>query len=399
MRRTDRDREDLTVVAAKKLARTAVDGVRKAAEFVPGVVAAERLAARLTSKKTTATGATRGMMPGEVVFVGLDRDHAPTLSALAYDGTRIEELTVSTPHDLDVAVGTDGTTWITLDGVHDTELLEAVGEKLGLHGLLLEDVANTSQRPKLDLEGSAAFATLSSLAFDGQAIVSEQISMAWTRDYLILFTETPTDLFDSVVERVRAAKGRIRTSGPDYLAFALLDVIVDGYFVALEGIAGTLEALEERIAERPDASVQHKLSALRRELVAVRRTIWPVRELAGGLVRAESPLVDADIAPFLRDLYDHVVQVIDTVDSQRELLAGLRDLYMTGISNRMNEVMKVLTIVGTIFIPLSFVTGLYGMNFEYIPELGYHYGYFAAWGFMLTMVGGMLYYFYRRGWL
>ncbi len=399
MRRTDRDREDLTVVAAKKLARTAVHGVRKAAELVPGVVAAERLAARLTNRKTTATGTTRGMMPGAVVFVGLDRDHAPTLSALAYDGTRVEELAVSAPQDLDVAVGTDGTTWITLNGVHDTVLLEAVGEKLGLHGLLLEDVANTSQRPKLDLEGSAAFATLSSLTFDGQAIVSEQISMAWTRDYLILFTETPTDLFDSVVERVRAAKGRIRTSGPDYLAFALLDVIVDGYFVALEGIAGTLEALEERIAERPDTDVQHRLSALRRELVAVRRTIWPVRELAGGLVRAESPLVDADIAPFLRDLYDHVVQVIDTVDSQRELLAGLRDLYMTGISNRMNEVMKVLTIVGTIFIPLSFVTGLYGMNFEYIPELGYHYGYFAAWGLMLTMVAGMLYYFYRRGWL
>jgi magnesium transporter len=334
------------------------------------------------------------------VFVGPPRAHTPRLTGLRYDADAVEPLEIASPADIPAAREADGTTWITLDGVHDTDLVEAVGAQLGLPGLLLEDIVNTNQRPKLDLEtGGVAFATLSAISYEGGSLHAEQVSLVWNRDYLLLFTETPTDLFDAVVERLHAARGRIRTSGPDYLAFALLDVVVDGYFVALEGLALSIEALEESIIDNPEPAIQHRLNAMRRELIALRRAVWPVRELAGGLVRAESPLIDGDIAPFLRDLYDHAVQVMDTVETQRELLGSLRDLYMTGLSNRMNEVMKVLTIVGTIFIPLSFVTGLYGMNFEYIPELGFHYGYFVAWGLMLTMVAGMLIYFRRKDWI
>lgn len=399
MRRSPRDLEDPTVEAARKLARTARKGAQKAADLLPGARAATRLAGRLTGSAERAE-ATRGLTPGTVVFVGTPRDHAPRLSGLRYDADAVERLAIDSPSDIPAAREADGTTWITLDGVHDAQLVEAVGAQLGLPGLLLEDVVNTNQRPKLDLEtGGVAFATLSAITYERGALHAEQVSLVWNRDYLLLFTETPTDLFDAVVERVEAARGRIRTSGPDYLAFALLDVVVDGYFVALERLAESIEQLEESIIGNPEPAIQHRLNAMRRELIALRRAVWPVRELAGGLVRAESPLIDADIAPFLRDLYDHVVQVMDTVETQRELLGSLRDLYMTGLSNRMNEVMKVLTIVGTIFIPLSFVTGLYGMNFEYIPELTLDWGYFMAWGLMLTMVVGMLIYFYRKDWI
>ena len=355
-----------------------------------------------------------GQMPGEVTFVGETPDEPPRLSVIDYDA---ETLTASEPQDAHALYplrDQPTTTWINLDGLHDTALIKEIGDHFGLHPLVLEDIANTGQRPKVEtFSGNADapnyfFVVLKMLTYDAdhQALRSEQVSLTAGPGWLISFQERPGDVFDPVRHRLHLARGRIRQGGADYLAYALLDVIVDHYFLVLEAFGTRTEEIEEEIVEGdPSPTTQQRLNGLRRDLILMRRAVWPTRDLFATLERgsreeaAEGRLISEEVRPFLRDTHDHAVQVLDILESLRDVVSGLGDLYMSALSHRMNEVMQVLTIIGTIFIPLTFIAGIYGMNFSYIPELEWRYSYFVAWGVMLLVGGVLLYYFRRKGWL
>jgi magnesium transporter len=355
-----------------------------------------------------------GQAPGEVTFVGEAPAEPPRLSVIDYDA---QALTASQPEDaraLHPLRDRPTTTWINLDGLHDTDLIEKIGDHFGLHPLVLEDVAHTNQRPKVETYAgeedgaSYLFVVLKMLTYDDehQTLQSEQISLALGAGWLISFQERPGDVFDPVRQRLRKAGGRLRRRGADYLAYALLDVIVDHYFLVLEAFGTRTEEIEEEIVEGdPSPRTQQHLNGLRRDLILTRRAVWPTRDLFATLERGsredavEERLISEEVRPFLRDTYDHAVQVLDILESLRDVVGGLGELYMSSLSHRMNEVMQVLTIIGTIFIPLTFIAGIYGMNFEYMPELGWRYSYFVAMGAMGLVSAALLVYFRRKGWL
>jgi magnesium transporter len=279
--------------------------------------------------------------------------------------------------------------------------VERLGAHFGIHPLVLEDIVNTNQRPKLDLMGDYLFVVFRMLTWDAVAgeVRSEQVSLILGQRYVLTFQERAGDVFDPLRERIRKGLGRIRKGGADYLAYALLDVIVDNYFVVVEQLDEQIESLESRLVQQPSTEMLGQLNRLKRQALYLRKSIWPLREAVAGLQRRESPLIGETTALYLRDLYDHVIHVIDTVETLRDLLAGMLDVYLSGVSNRMNEVMKVLTVISTIFIPLTFIVGVYGMNFEYMPELHYKGGYPLAWGIMLVVAGALVLFFRRRRWL
>jgi magnesium transporter len=291
--------------------------------------------------------------------------------------------------------------WIHVNGVHNTDLIRTLGEHFGIHPLVLEDIAHIEQRPKLEEYEDYLFLVLKMIYYDEDTdgLRLEHVSLILGPHCVISFQEDPGDVFDPVRERIRSARGRIRKLNVDYLAYALIDVIVDHYFVVLERFGETGEVIEDEILDEPSTDTQRKINDMRRQLIGMRRAVWPARELLGRLERLESPLIHEGTRPFIRDAYDHAVQVVDIVESLRDLVSGLTDLYMTAISNQMNEIMKVLTIIGTIFIPLTFVAGIYGMNFEYMPELSWQYGYFGVWIVMIVMAAVLLVFFRRREWI
>ena len=341
-----------------------------------------------------------GLPPGEVVFVGEDKQVPVHLSVTDYDKKHFEE------HPLERVEDTfpfrDATTisWINVDGVHDVPLIKRIGEHFDIHPLILEDIANTGQRPKLEEYEDTLFIIAKMLYLaDGETLRSEQVSFLVGPQYVLSFVEDPDDVFDPVRERLRRGKGRIRHRDADYLAYALLDVIIDHYFVILESIGEHLEQLEEEVLDDPTPLTQHQINEVRRELIVIRRAVWPLREMLSLLSRSESSLVSADTQPYYRDAYDHAVQVIDIVESLREVASSLIDLYMSNLSHQMNEVMRVLTIIGTIFIPLTFIAGIYGMNFEFMPELHVPYAYPMALLGMLLVALSLVFYFRRKGWL
>ncbi len=362
-----------------------------------GLTAVESISRRLLRP----SGKKRGMSPGSVVHIGAERAHHVRLHLMRYSAEGVEERPLESVEEAIALQDAPGTKWITIDGVHDPEAIEALGRGFGIHPLVQEDIANTTQRPKCDPYHPYLYLVLPMLTFDAaaQTVRSEQVSIVAGKGWLLCFLEDPGDVFEPVRERVRVGRGRIRTAGSDYLAFALVDVIVDGYFGTLEAMGDLIESLEAEVMREPDDATQRRMLAVRRELVFLRRAAWPVRELLAQLERADSPLIDDETRPFFRDTYDHAVQVIDVVESMRDLMSSLTDLYMSSLSNRMNEVMKFLTLVGTIFIPLTFIAGLYGMNFDHMPELHARWGYPIALGAMLCVAVGMVLYFKKKRWL
>ena len=289
-----------------------------------------------------------------------------------------------------------------MSGLHQVELLERLNDCFGLHPLVLEDILNTDQRPKMEDFGDYLYIVLRMLDLDkknGNAVVSEQISLILGKNFVLTFQEKEGDLFDPLRERIRNGKGRLRKMGPDYLVHALLDAIVDQYFVVLEKLGERIEFLEEELVTRPTPSTLHRLHQLKREMIFLRKSVWPLREVIGTLERGESSLIQASPDLYLRDIYDHTIQVIDNVETFRDMLSGMLDIYLSSISNRMNEIMKVLTIISTIFIPLTFIVGLYGMNFKFMPELEWPWGYPSVLLLMLGVTVFMLFFFRRKKWL
>jgi len=288
-----------------------------------------------------------------------------------------------------------------VDGIHQVEVLELLGECFGLHPLVLEDILNTDQRPKMEDFSEYIFVVLKTFSYNDQSdeVEPEQISLILGPSLVLSFQERAGDVFDPIRERIRNGKGRIRRMGADYLAYALLDSIVDHYFIVLEQVGEDVEFLEEELVTNPTPETLQTIHNLKREMIFLRKSVWPLREVIGALERGESSLIKESTGIYLRDVYDHTIQVIDTIETFRDMISGMLDIYLSSVSNRMNEVMKVLTIIATIFIPLTLVAGIYGMNFQYMPELGWRWGYPIVWLVMLVIGAVMLVYFRRKKWL
>jgi magnesium transporter len=291
--------------------------------------------------------------------------------------------------------------WVNVEGVHDVDLIRAIGDKHAFHPLVLEDIVNTVQRPKIEDYGDYLFIVLRMLRpVEDGGFSSEQLSIILGTDYLFTFQEgLDGDAFDTVRNRIRSGKGKIRGMGADYLAYALIDAIVDGYFSVLEGFGERIVDIEEELTLTPGQDSLHLINTMKKEIIYLRKTVWPLREAISFMERGDSHLLRDSSRLYFRDVYDHTVQVIDTVETYRDLLSGMLDLYLSSISNRTNEVMKFLTVIGTIFMPLTFLVGVYGMNFKHFPELEWHNGYFMLWGVMVALALLMVAYFRKKRWL
>jgi magnesium transporter len=335
------------------------------------------------------------------VFVGEKRSEKVKLSVINYDGSNFQEKEVRSVGEALSIRKKSSVTWLNIDGVHQPEIIEQVGKIFGVHPLLLEDIANTGQRPKMEDFDDYIFVVLRMLRFDEKEnqTKTEQISMVFGADFVVSFQEREGDVFDIIRERLRNNKGRIRKMGADYLAYSLIDAIVDNYFMVLEKLGEAIEEIEDKLVTEPRSETLQTIHDLKRETVFLRKSVWPLREVISRLERSESPLISKSTFVYLRDVYDHTIQVMDSVDTFRDTLSGMLDIYLSSVSNRMNEVMKVLTVIATIFIPLTFIAGIYGMNFKVMPELDQPWGYPAVLILMLTIAVVMLIYFRRKKWL
>ena len=341
------------------------------------------------------------MPPGSVIYLGEQKVDAVRITVLDYDAAKFQERKLDRIEDAFEYKNTPTVSWINIDGLHTVSVIEALGKQYALHPLIQEDIVSTAQRPKLEDMETYLYVVLRMLHYDdaSHAIRSEQISLVLGNNFVISFQESIGDVFEPIRDRIRNAKGRIRKMGPDYLVYALLDAIVDNYFLILEKIGERIEVLEDELVTNPTQATLGQIHQFKREMIFLRKSVWPLREMIGNLDRSESALINATTAPYLRDVYDHTIQVIDTMESFRDMVSGMLDTYLSSISNRMNNVMKVLTIIATIFIPLTFVAGIYGMNFENMPELKWKYGYLGVWIIMVTILAAMLVYFRRKRWL
>lgn len=344
-----------------------------------------------------------GLPPGSLVYVG-DKvnGHAATkITAIQYNSSSMTEIVVAQPEDLLPLLSAQTVTWINVDSIHNAELLAKFGQLFNLHPLLLEDILNTEQRPKSDELDGVIYVILKMFDFNMQQqhIVTEQVSLVIGSNFLITFLEEVGNEFDPIRERLRANGQRLRGSNSGYLAYSILDTLVDRYFMMLEKLGLALEEKEEKLVTGQPSNLLKDLHHLKREMIFLRKNIWPVREVVANLQRSEARLMDDQTRMYLRDVYEHTIQAMDTLDTYRDLLGGIQDLYLSILSNRMNEVMKVLTVISTIFIPLTFIVGVYGMNFEYLPELKVRWAYPAVWCVMVAIASGLIIFFKRKKWI
>ena len=338
--------------------------------------------------------------PGSLEYTGDRRMDSVRVRLIDYHGEHLEERELDAFEALSPYRDSDNVTWVNVDGLHDVTILERLRDDFGVHPLVLEDIANTQQRPKLEDHGDYLFVVTRVFSANDQGhMTSEQISFLLGQSSVLSFQEVPGDVFEGVRERIRHGKGRLRHRGADYLLYALVDAIVDSYFDMLAKFAERIEALEDEVNENAQPEQLRQIHEYRRDLILLRKHIFPMREMISGLKRTESELMKVETHVFIDDVYDHAIRAMETVDSYRELLSSLQDLYLSSISNRMNEVMKVLTIIATIFVPLTFVAGIYGMNFEVMPELKWPWAYAVFWVAVLGISAGMLAFFRRKGWL
>lgn len=341
-----------------------------------------------------------GLPPGTMVRVGKKRSGESTLSLMDYDEHQlVERASTSIEECLDY-VDTPSVTWLDVSSVEQLEVIARIGQHLHLHPLLLEDLVNTTQRPKLEDYGDYLFIILKMLDYDdaSQTVTAEQLSLVLGPHYVVSFHEDPGDVFEGVRNRIRSGSGRLRKSGADFLAYALIDAVVDNYFVILEKVGDEIETVEiELVSQASPETLQH-IYHLKREIIMLRRSVWPLREAIAFLERGDSLLISESTRIYLRDVYDHTIQVIEGIETMRDLLSGMLDIYLSSISNRTNEIVKVLTVFGAIFIPLTFLTGVWGMNFRHMPELEWSWGYPLFWVLVITIIAGLLAYFKRHNW-
>jgi magnesium transporter len=340
-----------------------------------------------------------GLSPGSLIHVGRKYTEKSKITLIRYNETFFVEKEVASIADLLSEKNKEGITWINIDGL-DAKLIEDVGGIYGLHPLIQEDILNTDQRPKTEDFGNYIYIVLKN--FHNQEngnLLPEQVSIILGNNFILSFKETQTALFEPIRERLRKNKGRIRKAGADNLAHAIMDNVVDNYFFVLEELEERIEDLEDDLVKQTTPVNLQAIHSLKRELILLRKSLRPLREAISVLERSESALITESIHIYVKDIFDHVIAIIDTVETFRDMLSGMLDIYLSTISNRLNEVMKVLTIIATIFMPLTFIAGVYGMNFKYMPELEWRLGYFGVLGFMLCIAILMLIYFKKKKWL
>ncbi|MBT8507426.1 magnesium transporter [Methanomicrobiaceae archaeon CYW5] len=341
-----------------------------------------------------------GLPPGTLIHIGEMRTEDTDISIIQYDESEFQEFASVGADEVAGFPDDKAVTWINITGLARTDIIEKVGNIFEVHPLILEDILNTRQRPKIEDYGSYIFVVMNMLSVESEGgIASEQVSFILTEHAIVSFQEQPGDVFDSVRKRIQAKKGRIRQSGSDYLLYALVDSIVDNYFVVFEWIGEIIEEIEDELIHNPAPDILETIYALKRDLIYIRKVIYPLREVTAQLERGDSDLINDSTQVYFKDVYDHVIQLADYVETYRDMSSGMLDIYLSSVSNRMNEVMKVLTIIATIFIPLTFIAGIYGMNFAYMPELGWRMGYPSALGVMAVIVIIMLIYFRRKQWI
>ncbi|RQD84006.1 MAG: magnesium and cobalt transport protein CorA [Methanocalculus sp. MSAO_Arc2] len=340
-----------------------------------------------------------GLPPGSLVHVGEATDDPVTITVIDYDADgNVTELCTRDPALLGTYRDSPSTTWININGIHDTGVIRMIGDLFSIHPLTLEDLMNTTQRPKFEEFSHYLFIVQRMLSRNTGVIESEQVGLIITGTCLLSFQERDGDVFDPVRNRIRA-RGRITKFDIDFLCYTLIDAIVDAYFEILESLGEEIEALEEVLIQNPDPETVVTIRRFKREMITLRKAIWPQREVLSALERADSPLISEKTGIYFRDVYDHTIQVIDAVETLRDITAGMLDLYLSTISFKMNEVMKVLTIIATIFIPLTFIAGVYGMNFENMPELYWDFGYHATLFLMFGVSLLMIVYFRKKRWI
>ena len=342
-------------------------------------------------------------MPSEtLVYTGEQVGGRINITVIDYDEQTFEERPLKNADECAIYRAKPTATWINVDGVHDPAAMERIGHCFGLHRLVLEDILSVVQRPKVEDYGDHLYIVLKMLTYDDRAmkVVPEQVSLVVGDNYLLSFQEgVQGDVFHLIRDRLRAGRGRVRKMGTDYLAYSLLDAVVDNYFIILEKLGERIDMLEEEMMRVQGRAATDHVYRLKRELLFLHKAVWPLREVIASLQRRESPLIRESTGPYLRDVYDHLIQVIDTIEIYRDILSEILSTHLTAVSYRLNEIMKVLTVIATIFMPLTFLAGVYGMNFKHMPELEWQYGYYFLWLIMASLGFGMYIYFRRKKWM
>jgi magnesium transporter len=353
---------------------------------------------RLTKKRSRKAG----LPPGTLIHIGEKKAEELKITVIDFDEAHYQEKEIKAIEECFLFREMPTVTWINIEGLHQVEILEKLGECYGFHPLVLEDILNTDQRPKMEDYGDYIYIVLKMLRHNGKSneIITEQVSIILGSNFVFSFQEGGEgDVFNPVRDRIKTGKSRIRKMGADYLTYALLDAVVDNYFIVMEKLGENIELLEEKLVAHPTPETLRIIHHLKREMIFLRKAIWPLREVISGLERGELSLFKDSTRVYLRDIYDHTIQVIDTIETFRDMVSGMLDIYLSSVSNRLNAVMKVLTIIATIFMPLTFLAGIYGINFKYLPELEWTWGYPLVWLVMMGIGGGMLIYFKRKRWL
>lgn len=342
-----------------------------------------------------------GLPPGSLVHVGEQKVDSVKMTVIDYSKDLFNEMPLSKIDACDQCNEQDSVSWININGLHDVSLMENVGKYFGIHTLVLEDIMNTKHRPKAEEYDDYLFFTLKMLHYNEETleVENEQVSFILSDKTIISFQEKEGDVFEPIRERIRKGKGKVREKKTDYLVYLLIDIVIDNYYTVIEQLGNRLEDLEEIVLDNPPKDFLHTVQQLKRQLIMVRKAIYPLREAIGFMEKGEAKFVADDTLKYFRDVYDHTITVIDSVETYRDMLSSIKDIYLSSLSNKMNNTMKVLTIMASIFIPLTFIAGVYGMNFKYMPELDSPYGYIGVWIVMIFTALALIIYFKKKDWL
>lgn len=341
-----------------------------------------------------------GLPPGTMMYIGDAPSEEVRISVIDYGPGQITEVAEAQVRDVFPYRQTQTVTWVNVDGLHRTDVVKSIGEYFGIHHLVLEDVVNTTQRPKLEIHDRYLFITLRPIQYDEEAgeIQSTQSSLIVGETFLLSFNQREAGMFDPIRERIRQGPGRLRKCGTDYLAYSLVDLVVDNYFVIIEKLSEKIETVEDELITAPRRETLQTIHRLKTDMIALRKSVWPLREVVNRMLNGDIPIITDSTRPYLRDVYDHTIHASEIIETFRDIVSGMIDIYLSSVSNRLNEVMKVLTVIATVFMPLTFLSGWYGMNFKNMPELNSPWGYPAVIGAAFLTVVGMLTFFKRMKW-
>jgi magnesium transporter len=338
-----------------------------------------------------------GLPAGSLVYIGEQKVEKVKISALYYDRDQLRVSEIYSLTDLTAIQKPSKSTWINITGLHEVETLRELGRLYEIDSLVMEDILNTDQRPKVEIHDSYLFIVLKTINYTApqENLSIEQVSLILGKNFLLSFQESENTIFAPIYNRIKDATNRISKNGVDFIMYAMLDLIIDHYFLVMEKQSEKIQQLEDHVLSQSNQSVMHSIQKTKREMISLRQAVWPLREVLHNLLREDIRLIQKPIIPYLRDISDHVLQIIDTIELYRDLTSGILEVYLSSISNRLNEIMKVLTLIATIFIPLTFIAGIYGMNFDWMPELKWRWGYLGFW-IISIMISLLLILFYKK---